>query len=633
MTPAAYMRRAFVAAVLGGLAGAAWAVLAYAIHPAIAVRFDRDLPPDIRGFYPVERNDTGPFGWTTGTAELRLPGLDRREEWVWTIRARAARPDPRAFPDVTLAVDGIVLRTRRLGNTFERLSVELPVRAGERGATLTIAVAPTFSPGPNDPRALGIQITEMTIAPAPEVGVLVPPRQVLAASSLNAAVFGAAFGLLGVTPGSAVAGALVLGAGQAVPLTSGFGPFTSYPMQTVQVAVWMALLLVALVWATERTRRVALRNTARFAAAFSSGALFLELLVLLHPDKAIVDAVFQAHKFQGVLQGTFLMTSIAPGGYEFPYPVMLYLAAAPFAALTTNHVALLRIVVASASAAAGLVLYLMTVRVWGDRLSGAISVALYHLIPIGFAVQASANLTNAFGQSLSLAAIAVMVLADFGRGRIWKLLALAVLMTAAFLSHTSAFALLLGAAIATGLVYRWNRNQPLMSAGRVVLISAALAFFAAVLLYYGHFGTLYREQLAKIAAGIGAAGAVTPHPAGGSSAAARLLSVPRFLWTYFGWASVALAAWGGHRIWRMRARDRLGLALLGWLLACGVFLAIGILTPIDFRYYLAAYPAIALLGAVAASTAWRQRGIPRIVALGLLIWSVAEGVSGWIGQL
>ena len=50
-----------------------------------------------------------------------------------------------------------------------------------------------------------------------------------------------------------------------------------------------------------------LRNTARFAAAFSACALLLKLLVLLHPDMPVGDAMFHAHRFQEVLAGQRLL--------------------------------------------------------------------------------------------------------------------------------------------------------------------------------------------------------------------------------------------------------------------------------------------------------------------------------------
>jgi hypothetical protein len=71
-------------------------------------------------------------------------------------------------------------------------------------------------------------------------------------------------------------------------------------------------------------------------------------MVLLHPDTPVGDALFQAHRFQEVVGGRWLFTSVAPGGYQFPYAPGLYVFALPFAGLVTRGVAdmtLLRIIV------------------------------------------------------------------------------------------------------------------------------------------------------------------------------------------------------------------------------------------------------------------------------------------------
>ena len=141
---------------------------------------------------------------------------------------------------------------------------------------------------------------------------------------------------------------------------------------------------------------------------FTAAAFLLELLVLLHPDMPIGDALFHAHRFQDVLAGRYYFTSVAPGNYQFPYAPGLLVFAIPFAGLVRRGVAdmtLLRTIVCSADALAGLLLYAMAVRVRGDWLAGALAVALYHLIPLGFGVVVVGNLTNAFAQSISVAAL------------------------------------------------------------------------------------------------------------------------------------------------------------------------------------------------------------------------------------
>ena len=87
---------------------------------------------------------------------------------------------------------------------------------------------------------------------------------------------------------------------------------------------------------------------------------------------------------------------------------------------------------------------------------------------------------------------------------------------------------------------------------------------------------------------------------------------------------------GAAQLWRGGVRDRLGLALAGWGGACLSFLVVGLLTPVDMRYYLAAIPAVALTAAIAAARAWRAGGFQRALAGVLLAWAVWVGVRQWI---
>ena len=80
-----------------------------------------------------------------------------------------------------------------------------------------------------------------------------------------------------------------------------------------------------------------------------------------------------------------------------------------------------------------------------------------------------------------------------------------------------------------------------------------------------------------------------------------------------------LAACGAWQLYRHGARDRLTLATAGWALSCTLFLIIGIITPVDMRYYLAAVPAVAIaaaggvggtLASRARSASWRAHCLP-----------------------
>ena len=75
--------------------------------------------------------------------------------------------------------------------------------------------------------------------------------------------------------------------------------------------------------------------------------------------------------------------------------------------------------------------------------------------------------------------------------------------------------------------------------------------------------------------------------------------------------------------------DRLTLSILGWTLACAVFLVIGIATPVHMRYYLASIPVFAVVAGFGASAGWSVGGSRRAVAAALLGWGLLEGVRGW----
>ena len=153
-------------------------------------------------------------------------------------------------------------------------------------------------------------------------------------------------------------------------ITRGLAAYDRYPLHAVALAFWIGLGAVLAVRVIERFRRERIGTAARDVVALSALACYLKLLILLHPGMPIGDGVFHAHRLEFVLAGRFYFTSLAPGNYSFPYPILLYLFAAPFSFLTSDtldRVALLRIVVTAADAAAGALLYWMVVRTTADR--------------------------------------------------------------------------------------------------------------------------------------------------------------------------------------------------------------------------------------------------------------------------
>src|SRR5207237_2816015 len=105
---------------------------------------------------------------------------------------------------------------------------------------------------------------------------------------------------------------------------------------------------------------------------------------------------------------------------------------------------------------AGARLYGLVARARGDRLAGACAVAIYHLLPLDFGVLWTGNLTNAFAQSLSVVALAMMGGAALTLRRRATFVAFIVVVTAAFLSHTSTFAILSAACFLTSVLFCWR---------------------------------------------------------------------------------------------------------------------------------------------------------------------------------
>jgi hypothetical protein len=649
------MPRAMAAALAGALVGAACLTVAFARNPVVALEMDRDLPRITSGFHPIERNRDDTFAWTGRSAALRLPGLNRRVPWHCSVRVRGARSAPLPQPVVEIAVDGITLTSRTVTNEYQDLEVEVPAQPSRPGFILTIASSTTFVPGPSDRRELGVQVDRLVCRPAGE-GLLLPPRRALLTAAISGAVFGAGLVLIGLTVQGAVAGALLVAIAQAVPLSTGPAPYSVYQARAAWAAVWIAVVMVLTVALIERWRGRALQTTARFVVAFTACALFVQLLSLLHPLKAVIDAVFHAHRLQWVLDGRYYFTQPLPDGVRFPYAIGLYVFAAPWAGIARDHVALLRIVVSATYAVAGALLYPIVVRVWGDRLAGATAVVLFHLVPLPYVVLGNANLTYAFGASVAFATMTAATLWALRSRDFLQLAALFLLCSFAYLSHVGVFPLLLAALVALAVLYRWLGGPALRAPSVAICLAATLAAVLSIVAYYGQFGESY-ETLNRVRA----RGAVTAPAAGGSPSVnaqtqkpansgiaiprhLRALRAVRLAVTDLGGPILLLAVAGGWRVWAGGVRDRLALMLTAMGLTYVAFVVMSVAAPVEpgFQRYTDEFisrlnystiPAAVILAARGASWGWGAGMTTRIASTALVLAAAISGIQKWIAWL
>ncbi len=193
---------------------------------------------------------------------------------------------------------------------------------------------------------------------------------------------------------------------------------------------------------------------------------------------------------------------------------------------------------------------------------------------------------------------------------------------AAYLSHTSTFAIL-------SVARPWRRCRSAWRGGAALRPPALAAsrrwprprcwrWFSTTL----HFLETYRTELARIGHETATA---APTPAAGGSPA-RLGSCRTTSILYFGLPALLLAAWRRVAAPNTRAcatRSTLTVDRLDPVLR-GSSCVIGVLTPVDMRYYLAALPVVAITAAAGAAHGWAPaacRAPPRRV---LLAWSAGN---------
>jgi len=642
------LARAMLGLVVGAVAGGLALIVAYWAVPGVALDMSRYLPDLTPGFYEPELAGGTFFAWTGEEASLELRGADRRVPWECAVRLTGGmRPAHIAPPsEVAFSADGIVLLRIAPGDTFADYAITVPPRPQAAGLTLTIRPSAFFMPGDQDRRRLGVAVGRVVCAP-PAGGWALPPVAAIGSAALAAGMFAAAVAVLGASAAGTVIAGVAMGAIQTFPLTAQFAPFTQYAVRVRWMAVWAwGLLAIPLIWqAIGRTR---LEAPTRFIAVFSASSFYLKLLALLHPAKDVVDAIFQAHRFEWVLGGRYYFTSVTPRGYKFPYAIGLYLVAAPFASLM-DHVSLLRVIVLATWMTAGVALYVVAARVWRDRVAGVAAAVLFNSVPIVFDVVASANHPNAFGETVAPLAICAVawLLERWSRPAI-TIPAVAALVLMALLSHLSTFATLTVTLLAASVAGRVGGNPVVKRRSLWIGALVVTMVGVAVATYYGHFTETYLAQITRVRTETGHLPAsrtfVLVDPTQRRDVAPGVAPEAPPVWmrvaqpvaqagTSFGWPALALALVGAWSLYRSGRRDALTLVLAGWLAMFLFFFVLGMWTPVEMRYHLAAAGAVALLGGHGVSALWQRSTLWRGAAVLLLLGAVGAALvtcAGWL---
>ena len=638
------VRRAVLAGVVGALAAALSLVTAYFMHPGLEFEMDRPLPSFISGMHGSERDGQGSFAWTSGHVIAEIPGLDRQVAWSCTLRFRGSRPDNPLGPEVAVDVDGVAGARVHASSEYQELGILLNPSTHAAGARIDINVTPTFVPGGGDPRTLGVQVDRLVCRPSSPI--VRPPTNTLSQAAIATAIFAAGLALVGLSLSSAMFAAAAIGLGQTVMLAVGSGMYGGYASTLPWLALCVVLPAFVIARATELAQRHPLSSSARFVIAAAASVMFLKLAGLLHPAKAIGDALFNAHRLQWVLEGRYFFEQPMPDGVTFPYAIGLYIFAAPWSLLTTDYVVLIRTATVGAEVIAGALMYPVVVRIWNDRRAAGLASVLYQLAPLPLAVLAIGNLPNLFGQSMALATMMAAVGWALDPKRYRTLLGLAAITTWALCSHVSTVTTLSATLGVLVILFWWRGDAERRRSALAIVIATAIAVTLAWIVYYGHFMETYRTAYTQMFAA--KAAATTEAVKGNMDTAGRVRDLAKQFTASYGWPLLILSAAGIWSLARRRVRDRLVSALIAWAVVWFVFSASTVFAPVGDAYVryaaeflgrinLATLPLIALLAARGAAFGWEAdppaylRRPLQIFSVAMLMWVLFVGLNTWLG--
>jgi hypothetical protein len=582
-----------------------------------------------RGFHRPEVDDrpSRHFSWSMEHAELRVPHIDRSRRYRVSLRMAAGRgPSTPPPPHFILSVDGVPALRGESSNEPRVFSVDTPV-AGRSTLVVGIDLSNTFVPGPQDRRALGVVVDQVTIEPVDDgwrptwrVALLAALATTVAAAVVAASGF--------APPWTAVVGVLVGGAH--VWLLALDGAFLGrYVERLLHIALGTGAIGASVALARHRWPAAGVRGW-DVAVGLTVVAAGLKIAFFGHPNVALADSIFQVHRAQNVAAGQYFFTSITPRPYfEFPYAIALYVAAMPlwdWFPTELDRVRLLRGVSIAADALAGVAMYLALGRAWPGHRTAIAFVALWPFARSPLGALCTSNLTNLFGQGLFGTAMGLVAwMAAAGRANTAGLAGVAVLLTAAFLSHVSTVSVGIPLAGLTGVILALGGQGATRRLGiwlvAIVLAAAAVSY----VVYYAHFHEVYRATLERVADRDGA----DDERSMAAPVVVKADRWQRLVRAEFGWPALVCAIAGA--VWLARERRRpVAMVLAGWGLAWLIFSALGVVTPIEMRANLAAAPFVLALASYGLGTLAHQSraGVVLASAAGMAI--ACDGFTRWL---
>jgi hypothetical protein len=575
----------------------------------------------ISGFHGHERMEDRGFRWATAESSVRFTNLPRRSRLRIEVRLKGLRPKGMELPRVRFTANGATVFETRCdpGLVTYRFSVSLP------GSSLDLGIHPeVFVPadaGRTDPRVLGVQIFSIRLEPQGGEPSGSTPTLYL---GLAGAIFFSSLLAAGFSPRVAGVGSLLVMLGFTYLLRQASVRFLPYPQQ---VALLAGLSLLATLFLRAVLSRSGWPHASERPAllAVLVGGLLLKLAGLLYPLFVSSDADFHANRLLDVLEGQLFPTSVTQhqSPFRIPYPISLYLIAAPFGAMGLELVKVLQVVTAVADLGVSLALAYLARRFLNDARGGILAAGLYQIVPVNFYSFSSGNLTNLFGVATTVFFLTALLVLTGGGGKKWAALT--------FLFSLLAWTSHLGVALAAALLWpgflgaAWLltpgglERQQKRRVGLAVTASVVVAC-----LYYAGYAELFAKQASRLFG--------REYMTGAREVAGPLAKLAFNLPFYAGdigavFALIALL--GAVSLLRRALESPLHGALAVWTVVSSLFLVADLFTSLELRYVLQAAPLLSLFAGSYLSQAFARGWLGRIAGLAACLYLASLGLASY----
>jgi len=582
----------------------------------------------ISGFHGHERMEGRGFRWSTGDSRVRLENLPAETRLRVEVRVKGLRPRGAPLPQIRFTANGATVFETLCapGLVTYRFGVTLRENVLELGIHPDVFVPADFQR--EDARVLGVQVFSVSVQPQGGASQWLRPAR---AMMLGGGVLLAAGLLAGLPIGASSLMACSLIGGFAYFLAQDSVLFSPYPQRviglagaTLAAAGLVRVVLARAKWLTPRERSVLIGVLA--------GGLFLKLGGLFYPLFFSSDAEFHANRLLEVLEGNFFTTSVTQHvpPFQIPYPISLYVLAAPVSAIGIDSIAVLKTVTALADLGVSLALAFLAARFLHDARGGILAAGLYQIVPLNFLAFSAGNFTNISGTAATVFFLALLLVAasgstSTGHATRWVLAGVLLTSLAALTAHFGSFlyGMLLWPAWLAAVFWiaprTWEEGQE-----KRILVAVGVSVVAACVYYLGYMD-LFTTQWQRVLSRDYATG-----PAATEGPMAKLL----FNWAFFreqvGTVFALVALLGAIPVLRRAGRTPFHAAAVAWLGATGVFFLLDLTTALEVRYVLQVLPLLALFVGSFLSGAFRRGIVGRVSAVTVTGYLVVMGLRSYM---